>query len=105
VGLRDADHFHFCDQLELLHGLHEQGGMRPKQTRPTRPYRELLDEAASHRALRALVTAFFVRSLASARSLGDGGALLGADDVAALDPHLELLEALAAAPPATRAAS
>ena len=99
VGLRDADHFHFCDHLELLHGLHERNGIRPKQTRATRPYPELLDEVRSHRALRTLVTHFFLASLAGTLPA------IEADALAAVDPQLELLEARLESPPGERVAS
>ncbi len=82
VGLRDADHFHFCDRLELLHGLHEKNSPRPKQTRPTRPYAELLDEARSHRAIRAVVTGFFQTTLAAEP------VLLSGENLAVLGPEL-----------------
>lgn len=107
VGLRDTDHFHFCDHLELLHGLHERSGKRPKQTRSTRSYPELLEEARTHRALRALVTLFFVGSLGSdLASLGGSDlASLDRSGLARLDDHLELLEARLDASAPARAAS
>lgn len=83
VGVRDADHFHFCDHLALLHGLHEKNGPRPKQTRETRPYAELLQEEQTHRLVRGLVTGFFVHALGEGR-LPD----LSAAALATLDEQL-----------------
>jgi predicted dienelactone hydrolase len=96
VGLRNADHFHFCDQIELLHGFHEKNGMRPRQTRATRPYAELLDEARTQRALRALVTAFFATALTRA-TLPSGAASgdlpdLSSEALAELGPELARLD-------------
>ncbi len=87
VGIADADHFHFCDSLEVLHGLHEKN-RRPKQTRTTRPYTELLDEARAHRLVRGLVTAFFAAALSDAPALPD----LSRESLAALDPALTRLD-------------
>ena len=64
VGIRRADHFHFCDGIELLHGLHE-ANPRPKATRETLPFAETIDEARMHRLTAALVTRFFHLALAS----------------------------------------
>lgn len=83
VGVDRADHFHFCDGVEPLHGMH-QATVRPRQTRPTRPYAELLPQTAIHRILCALVTHF------AARSLGPEGAPLAgleAEALQQLDPH------------------
>ncbi|MCG8590453.1 MAG: dienelactone hydrolase family protein [Proteobacteria bacterium] len=79
IGLADADHFHFCDGIELLHRMHESNP-RPGQKSPTRPMSELLDEARTHRILCALVTDFFRRHLQSASTPG------GAEAWAELDP-------------------
>lgn len=62
VGLDRADHFHFCDGISLLHGLHERNE-RPKQTRPTQRYADLMQEALAHEVLRALVTHFYSAAL------------------------------------------
>jgi hypothetical protein len=62
VVVRDADHFHFCDGIALLHGLHV-ANPRALATRATRPTDDLLDEARMHRAVRALATAFFAGTL------------------------------------------
>ena len=83
VGVNRADHFHFCDGIELLHALHERN-RRPKQTRDTLPYAALLSESRSHRLIRGLVTAFFVCALEAPTSLPD----LGAEALEELDPEL-----------------
>ena len=75
VGLEQTDHFHFCDGVELLHGMHF-ANPRPNQTRPTKPGAALLPQERVHRIVRALVTGFFA------------SALLDADDpVKNLDPE------------------
>ncbi len=91
VGIRDADHFHFCDHLALLHGLNESRAMRPKPTRATRPYAELLDEARSHRLVRALVTSFFEAAL-SGDEPSAGAATPTPAALAKLDPALTRLD-------------
>lgn len=48
VGVEKADHFHFRDGVELLHGMHFDNP-RPNQPRPTRPYAEQLPEERVHR--------------------------------------------------------
>ncbi len=58
VGIEAADHFHFCDGIELLHSMHESNP-RENQPRPTKPYEEQLSEERTHRILCALVTHFF----------------------------------------------
>ena len=88
VGVRNADHFHFCDHLELLHGLHEKSGRRPKQTRDTRPYAKLLPEARVHGLLAALVTGFFAATLADDVGLPD----LSPETLASLDTELDRLD-------------
>jgi dienelactone hydrolase len=87
VALRGADHFHFCDGLELLHGFHERNP-RPMQTRPTLRYSELLPEARSHHATRALVAGFFAAALGPSAALPD----LSAEALAALDSALDRLD-------------
>lgn len=87
VGIRDADHFHFCDHLALIHGMHERQGPRPRQTRATRPYAELIEEARAHRLIRGLVTFFFATALASGPGTAPGRSL-SAEALAALDPAL-----------------
>ena len=57
VGLTDADHFHFCDGIELLHAQHESNP-RPGQPRATKPYAESLPGPRAQRAIRALTTSF-----------------------------------------------
>jgi len=97
VGLRDADHFHFCDHLAVIHGLHEKN-RRPKQTRAARPYAELLQEGETQRLLRGLVTGFFAHALGAPTGAAD----LSAESLASLDPRLErLLDA----PPTRKAAA
>jgi len=60
--LDDADHFHFCDGIELLHRMHENNP-RPGQRRPTRPFRELRGERPTQTLLADLAVAFFTRTL------------------------------------------
>jgi dienelactone hydrolase len=62
VGLERADHFHFCDGVELLHRGHYQNP-RERQPRPTLPWPEVLLEAEAHRAVRSVVAAFFLGAL------------------------------------------
>ena len=78
VGVEAADHFHFCDGIELLHGQH-LATPRPGQPRPTKPYERC------QQALRGLVTWFVATSLT-----GDLEALerLDADLLQDLDPAL-----------------
>lgn len=89
VGVHNADHFHFCDHLELIHGLHEKGARRPKQTRDTQPYAKLLPEARAHEIIAALVTGFFAATLGDDASLPD----LSPETLASLDPELDRLDA------------
>jgi predicted dienelactone hydrolase len=58
-----ADHFHFCDGLELLHELHENTP-RPNLRKSVRPGGELLREAEMHGLLNERVTRFFRDALA-----------------------------------------
>lgn len=62
VGITGADHFHFCDGIELLHSVHQQTE-REGLERPVRPYAELLDEATTHAVLRTLVLRYFDMAL------------------------------------------
>ncbi len=57
-----ADHFHFCDGIELLHTMHENNP-RENQPRPTRPLTELRDEEEMHALLNDRVMRFFAESL------------------------------------------
>jgi dienelactone hydrolase len=57
-----ADHFHFCDGVALLHGLHERTP-RPQAPRPPRPLAELRDEPDTHAWLRENVARFFLETL------------------------------------------
>jgi dienelactone hydrolase len=57
-----ADHFHFCDGIEVLHRMHLRNP-REGQTRPTRPYAELRDERDMHARVVERVTRFFARPL------------------------------------------
>mgnify|MGYP001819603501 CR=1 FL=1 len=57
-----ADHFHFCDGLELLHELHENTP-RPNLQKPVRPGRELRGETEMHDLLNERVTRFFWEAL------------------------------------------
>jgi len=85
IGIERADHFHFCDGVELLHGLHV-ANVRPNQPRPAKPYAEQLPEARVHRLLDALVTHFFHQTLIA----GDPKPLDGFTQtlVEAIDPAL-----------------
>jgi predicted dienelactone hydrolase len=84
-----SDHFHFCDGIALLHGMHV-ANPRARATRPTLPADALLDEARMHRAVRAAVTAFFAAALAAGADARDASPLgvLAPDALAALDPAL-----------------
>lgn len=53
-----ADHFHFCDGLELLHKMHENTP-REGLPRPVRPLGELRGESETHDWLRDRVGRFF----------------------------------------------
>ncbi len=57
-----ADHFHFCDGVELLHRMHENNP-RPNQLKPTRPLAQLRGEAETHAFLNERVTRFFREAL------------------------------------------
>jgi dienelactone hydrolase len=57
-----ADHFHFCDGIEMLHKLHENNP-REDQLHPTRPLTELRDEREMHTLLNERVTRFFSENL------------------------------------------
>ncbi len=59
-----ADHFHFCDGVELLHGMH-RATPRQNQLRPTRPWDDLIGEDEMHAWVCERVTAFFETALAS----------------------------------------
>jgi len=71
--LRGADHFHFCDGIELLHKMHENTP-RPNQPRATRPLAELRSEGETHEWLNERVTRFFRASLAIRQPNGNEGA-------------------------------
>jgi hypothetical protein len=88
VGIADCDHFHFCDGVALLHGLHVSNS-RPKQTRPARPRGELLSEERVHRLLCGVVTAFFA---AVFRDEHDPMGLLAAECLEELDPALQRVD-------------
>lgn len=53
-----ADHFHFCDAIEMLHEMHVNNP-RPNQLQPTRPMAELRNENDMHTILNERVTRFF----------------------------------------------
>lgn len=59
-----ADHFHFCDGVELLHRVHENTP-RPNLSRPPRPVSELRREAETHPWLNERVARFFLETLAA----------------------------------------
>lgn len=65
LGVDGADHFHFCDRIELLHTNHLHTP-RVGLPRPVRPLTELLPEERVHRLVRGLVTAFFRSALTGA---------------------------------------
>jgi len=60
--IEGADHFHFCDGIELLHKMHENNP-RPNQLRPTRPIHELRSEEEMHTLVNERVTRFFQHTL------------------------------------------
>ena len=92
VGVRGADHFHFCDGIQLLHGLHERN-VRPKQTRETQRYADLLQEERTHRVLRALVAHFFAATLRVGGASGLPLPDLSNEVLTELDPALSRLDA------------
>lgn len=57
-----ADHFHFCDGIELLHRMH-LNSPREGQRRPTRPFSELRGELETQTLLAEWVATFFLRHL------------------------------------------
>jgi predicted dienelactone hydrolase len=67
LGVEKADHFHFCDGVELLHGMHTSN-VRPNQARRAKPYAKQLPEPRVHRLLNAVVAHFFFEALVSDRS-------------------------------------
>jgi hypothetical protein len=67
LGVEKTDHFHFCDGVELLHGMHASN-VRPNQPRPTKPYAKQLPEQRVHRLLNAVVAHFFFETLVADRS-------------------------------------
>jgi predicted dienelactone hydrolase len=87
LGIEGADHFHFCDGVELLHGMHLENP-RANQPRPTRPLSELLPEERIHRVLCGLVTRFFAAALDGS---SDPLKQLSAEPLAALDRSIRLL--------------
>jgi hypothetical protein len=88
VGIADCDHFHFCDGVALLHGLHVSNS-RPKQTRPARPRGELLSEERVHRLLCGVVTAFFAAVFRDER---DPLWMLAGKHLEELDPALQRVD-------------
>lgn len=61
--LDDADHFHFCDGIELLHRMHESNP-RAGQRRPIRPLAQLRGERETQTLLADRIEEFFLRCLA-----------------------------------------
>ncbi|MEZ4218212.1 MAG: dienelactone hydrolase family protein [Myxococcota bacterium] len=92
VGFEGADHFHFCDGIELLHALHERTP-RPAATRTARPLAETLAPARAQRLVAALVAHFLWHGLGLDAAPGARGALVDADELAALDPAARRLGA------------
>lgn len=85
VAVDGADHFHFCDGIELLHANHlrtPREGLR----RPLRPLDDLLSQERSHRILCALVGSFFRAALG-----GEGDPLATTRRAAALDEAVRVL--------------
>jgi predicted dienelactone hydrolase len=87
IGIERADHFHFCDGVELLHTMHANNP-RPNQPRRTKPYDQQLSEDRMHRSVRASATHFFHHTLHPRSEMKLNAAALGA-----VDPALRLLEA------------
>lgn len=85
IGVEHVDHFHFCDAVELLHGMHASN-VRPNQPRPTKPYAEQLPEIRIHRLLNAIVTHFFHEALVSDQSAPSDA--LTPEALDAIDPAL-----------------
>lgn len=73
----DADHFHFCDGIEMLHSMHENNP-REGQHRPTRPLHELRGEAEMHTLVNERVARFFAESIDLGRSGAETGESSGA---------------------------
>lgn len=88
LALERSDHFHFCDGVELLHGMH-YANPRPAQPRPTRPYGEQLPEERVHRALCAVVASFFGATLLDGEV--DPFGVLNASTLAEVDDALRRL--------------
>lgn len=86
IAIEGVDHFHFCDSVALLHGLHK-ANKRPQATRETRAYDRLLPEDRVHPLLCALVTSFF-RSVFST-GIDDPTAQFSLEGLASLDPALQ----------------
>jgi len=86
VTVKGADHYHFCDGVELLHSLHERRS-DPRQSNAARPYADLLPEAATHRALCGLTSAFLCAFFAGEK---DPTAGLSELALAELEPNLTL---------------
>jgi predicted dienelactone hydrolase len=87
IGIEGADHFHFCDGVELLHTMHANNP-RPNQPRPTKPYDQQLSEDRMHGIVRASAAHFFARTLGAESEMK-----LDAPILHAIDPALRLLEA------------
>jgi hypothetical protein len=84
VGVESADHFHFCDGVELLHTMHFNNP-RGNQPRPTLPYAEQLPEARTHALLQSVVTCYFHVALVDNV---DPGEALTPDALREVDPAL-----------------
>jgi predicted dienelactone hydrolase len=82
IGVAQTDHFHFCDGVELLHGMHV-ANPRENQTQPTAAYAELLSEERIHRILNGLVASFFSTVFAGRSDACDQ---FDAEDLARFDP-------------------
>lgn len=90
VAIERADHFHFCDGIELLHALHEKTP-RAGALRATLPFADTIAPARVQRALAAIVGDFFVRALG--RDERDGRfAHPSQADLAALDSAARRLD-------------
>jgi len=90
VGIEQADHFHFCDGIDVLHRMH-LANPRAGALRPTLPSEEVLPEARAQRAIAGLVTAFFTSALGV--GAGEARRVEKLDDaaLARIDPGLRRL--------------
>ena len=81
----NADHFHFCDGIEMLHSMH-LNTPRPNLSAEVKNYVDVLPESRMHRILQGLVTTFFQTTLR------DGESSLASANLSELDPALNRFE-------------